>query len=470
MPRLTQLLQDDDATWRTEDPDDHPGTPLRVVTMRSESVASSQREAWLAKQVEAGCDVLLCHSGLVEVGLDLLAFPTILVYEIIFSTTRWQQAIRRSWRPGQTQEVRVIQLTYEQTMEARGLTLIATKAISSLMVEGKMPSAALNEHAQNSATTNLIMELYEQVVSEVEHGEHGESQNDGIHGTAGIAGHNPVAEALRTTFLALNRVEQETEQYIGAVDLPDEDDAGDREDADDGVFMESAQVVQSAHAPSAQEANTDNNAEWVADPDLTRVTTDTSLAGQQLTMADLWSAPLNALNATTDNTARAETSGDAVSAQSANSAAPGQHRVSWEEMRARLQAEAAARRTTRRRGSSTKPDASATASSGLWTMPSTLASPEGSRESPELFMAPLLPLQAGSDVPGQEPLCTTPSPETFSIDENSLSRAQQPTEDSAASVETSAVEDRSGGHASNEAVDSPDSPIEGNLGQLSLFG
>ena len=43
--------------------------------------------------------------------------------------------------------------------------------------------------------------------------------------------------------------------------------------------MESAQVVQSAHAPSAQEANTDNNAEWVADPDLTRVTTDTSLAG-----------------------------------------------------------------------------------------------------------------------------------------------------------------------------------------------
>ena len=167
LPRLTQLLQDDDAAWRAEDPDDHPGTPLRVVTMRSESVASSQREAWLAKQVEAGCDVLLCHSGLVEVGLDLLAFPTILVYEIIFSTTRWRQAIRRSWRPGQTQEVRVIQLTYEQTMEARGLTLIATKAISSLMVEGKMPSAALNEHAQNSATTNLIMELYEQVVAEV---------------------------------------------------------------------------------------------------------------------------------------------------------------------------------------------------------------------------------------------------------------------------------------------------------------
>lgn len=417
--------------------------------MRGESVASSQREAWLAKQVEAGCDVLLCHSGLVEVGLDLLAFPTILVYEIIFSTTRWRQAIRRSWRPGQTQEVRVIQLTYVQTMEARGLTLIATKAISSLMVEGKMPSAALNEHAQNSATTNLIMELYEQVVAEVEHGEHGKSQNDGIQETAGIAGHNPVAEALRTTFLALNRVEQETEQYIGAVDLPDEDDAGNREDADDGVFMESAQVVQSAHAPSAQEANTDNNAEWVADPDLTRVTTDTSLAGRQLTMADLWSAPLNALNATTDNIARAETSGDAVSGQSANSAAPRQHRVSWEEMRSRLQAEAAARRTTRRRGSSTKPDASATASSGLWIMP---------------------PLLAAPDVLGQEPPCTPPLPETPSIDESSVSRAQQPTEDSAAYVETSAVEDSSGGHASNEAVDSPDSPIEGNLGQLSLFG
>jgi hypothetical protein len=220
LPRLTQLLQEDDAAWRAEEPDDHPGTPLRVVTMRGESVASSQREVWLAKQVEAGCNALLCHSGLVEVGLDLLAFPTILVYEIIFSTTRWRQAIRRSWRPGQTQEVRVIQLTYEQTMEARGLTLIATKAISSLMVEGKMPSAALNEHAQNSATTNLIMELYEQVVSEVE------QRNDEDVATARQSTQQrTVAEALRTTFLALNHVEQEAEQYIdaGAVDLPDEE-------------------------------------------------------------------------------------------------------------------------------------------------------------------------------------------------------------------------------------------------------
>src|SRR6185312_9956404 len=146
--------------------------------------------------------------------------------------------------------------------------------------------AALNEHAQNSATTNLIMELYEQVVAEVEHGEHGESQNDGIQATAGIARHNAVAEALRTTFLALNRVEQETEQYIGAVDLPDE------EETEDEALLESAQVVQSAHAPSVQETNTDNNAEWVADPDLTRVTTDASLARQQLAMADFWSMPL----------------------------------------------------------------------------------------------------------------------------------------------------------------------------------
>ena len=407
LPRLTQLLQDDDIAWRAEDPDDHPGTPLRVVTMRGESVASSQREAWLAKQVEAGCHILLCHSGLVEVGLDLLAFPTILVYEIIFSTTRWRQAIRRSWRPGQTQEVRVIQLTYEQTMEARGLTLVATKAISSLMVEGKMPSAALNEHAQNSATTNLIMELYEQVVSEVEQG------SDATREMAGQStGQSTVAEALRTSFLALNRVEQEAEQYIGEADLSDEEN--DAEDADAEVFVESVQGMQPSHEPSLQDG-TGGTADWAEDPTgRARMATGTALFGQQLTTTDLWGASGSASNATPDHSTRVETSYKAPPVQPANPVISGQRHVSWEEMRARLQQEATLRRVNRRRSSSTKPDTPAIESGGLWAMSPTPSSIEGSREPPE-------------------PTITSPT-------------------------------------ASQSDSDAPDAPTEGDVGQLSLFG
>ena len=449
LPRLTQLLQDDDVAWRAEDPDDHPGMPLRVVTMRSESVSSSQREAWLARQVEAGCDVLLCHSGLVEVGLDLLAFPTILVYEIIFSTTRWRQAIRRSWRPGQTQEVRVIQLTYEQTMEARGLTLIATKAISSLMVEGKMPSAALNEHAQNSATTNLIMELYEQVVAEVEdvkHGDHCELQSD-----------SAVAEALRATFLALNRVEQEAEQYIGEADPSGE------EETEDEALLDSAQVVQSAHAPLVQEAIADNNAGWADVP--AQIRASAPLTGQHLTMADLWSVPSNAANAAPDNITRAGTTGKAASALSANPAVSGQRSVSWEEMRTRLQQETAARRA-KRRHSSSKPAMPAAESSDLWAMSPALSSSASSPKPSEPLMEPPSPLQTASDVPGREPSRTSLSPETASTDASRIPHAQQPTEESP-------VEESVEGHASTDAGNAPDasdSPTQGDVGQLSLFG
>ncbi|HEX2348423.1 MAG TPA: hypothetical protein VHI51_08310, partial [Ktedonobacterales bacterium] len=164
LPRLKALLEADDAAWReawraqsgamlrdgaatleitteVNAIDALPSARLRppsqrvqVAVLRSGTVASAQREAWLARTVEEGCDVLLCHSGLVEVGLDLLAFPTIICDEVIFSTTRIRQATRRSYRPGQTQPVRIYQLVYEHAMEARGLALIASKIKSSLMV------------------------------------------------------------------------------------------------------------------------------------------------------------------------------------------------------------------------------------------------------------------------------------------------------------------------------------------------
>jgi hypothetical protein len=200
-------------------------------------VAPGAREAWLAETVRQGCDVLLCHSGLVEVGLDLLAFPTIICYEVIFSTSRWRQAVRRSWRPGQTLPVRVAQFTYEQTMEARGLKLIATKALSSLLIEGKLPSEGLAAHAETSGTTSLIMELFEQVLDEER-----QEDNEGI------------VESVRRTFLDLAVAERETERYIdgnGALlDGADgADGADDTEDeVDDGAEGEDGWPVLSATA------------------------------------------------------------------------------------------------------------------------------------------------------------------------------------------------------------------------------
>src|SRR5882762_9207593 len=65
-------------------------------------------EAWYARQVRQGIQVVICHPKLVETGLDLLDFPTIIFYESGYSLHTLRQASRRSWRIGQRRPVRVL--------------------------------------------------------------------------------------------------------------------------------------------------------------------------------------------------------------------------------------------------------------------------------------------------------------------------------------------------------------------------
>ncbi len=180
-----------------------PTQRIRVAILRSGTVGTAGREAWLARTVEQGCDVLLCHSGLVEVGLDLLAFPTIVCAEVIFSTTRVRQATRRSYRPGQTQPVRVVQLVYDCSMEARGLQLIASKIKSSLMVEGKLPGEGLAAFGHFNGQSDLLLELARSVLADKEGG-----------------GARDVTGSLEVTFRELAVAEQEQDTYIGDVEVP----------------------------------------------------------------------------------------------------------------------------------------------------------------------------------------------------------------------------------------------------------
>src|SRR5581483_4283667 len=81
------------------------------------SVDTSKREAWYARQVKNGVQVVICHPKLVETGLDLLDFPTIIFYESGYSLHTLRQASRRSWRIGQKRPVRVKFLCQEGTMQ-----------------------------------------------------------------------------------------------------------------------------------------------------------------------------------------------------------------------------------------------------------------------------------------------------------------------------------------------------------------
>ena len=54
---------------------------FKVAVMKADAVPPERREAWVAKRVEEGVDVLVCHPQLVQTGLDLVEFPTVCWFE-----------------------------------------------------------------------------------------------------------------------------------------------------------------------------------------------------------------------------------------------------------------------------------------------------------------------------------------------------------------------------------------------------
>src|SRR5208337_238734 len=133
-------------------------TQKRDVTRRLESILTNEgirvsllttdvppeaREGWYERQLRAGVQAVICHPKLVQTGLDLIDFPTILFYETGYSIYVLRQASRRSWRIGQRLPVKVKYLHYAETMQESCLRLMGKKLLVSLAMEGKFSSEGL---------------------------------------------------------------------------------------------------------------------------------------------------------------------------------------------------------------------------------------------------------------------------------------------------------------------------------------
>jgi len=134
---------------------------IRTAVLKS-SVDTSKREAWYARQIEEGVQVVISHPKLVETGLDLLDFPTIIFYESGYSLHTLRQASRRSWRIGQRRPVRVKFLCYEGTMQTACLRLMGKKLLVALTMEGKFAGEGLqNIDEDDDMLSALARELVE---------------------------------------------------------------------------------------------------------------------------------------------------------------------------------------------------------------------------------------------------------------------------------------------------------------------
>lgn len=137
---------------------------LRQTGVRAEALRATlppeEREEWLERAVRRGVEVVVANPALVQTGLDLIEFPTLVFYETGYSIYLLRQASRRSWRIGQTKPVRVVYLCYRGSMQERALQLMARKLVSSLALEGKLSGDGLLALAEGSdVATELARSL-----------------------------------------------------------------------------------------------------------------------------------------------------------------------------------------------------------------------------------------------------------------------------------------------------------------------
>jgi len=142
---------------------------LRQAGVRAEALRATvppeEREEWLERAVRRGVEVVVANPALVQTGLDLIEFRTLVFYETGYSIYLVRQASRRSWRIGQTRPVRVVYLCYRGTMQERALQLMARKLVASLALEGKFSGEGLLALAEGS---DLATELARSLVKGLE--------------------------------------------------------------------------------------------------------------------------------------------------------------------------------------------------------------------------------------------------------------------------------------------------------------
>ena len=206
------------------------------------SVKPDKREAWVEDAVKQGCDVMLCHPRLVQTGLDLVQFPTIVWYETDYSVYTMRQASRRSWRIGQDNDVKVIYFAYSGTIQADALKLVARKTQSSLAVEGDLPEDGLATYGDSG--DDLMIELAKRLVDGSTDGESLEDVFEQAHSDEADAETFLVGEEWSTAEEA-NIEDSGTRLALpsGAVEILDKDGNVISTEAEDDFFKQHFAVV-----------------------------------------------------------------------------------------------------------------------------------------------------------------------------------------------------------------------------------
>ena len=146
----------------TRDIQDRVQMPLQANGLRVSilgcNVDPRKREEWIAKRVNT-IDALICNPRLVETGLDLVQFSSVVFFEIEYSLYTLWQSVRRVWRLGQTQPVKAIFSVYSSAMEATALALMGRKMKAAQLVYGDEVGGAIVPEEEGDFLTQLARDV-----------------------------------------------------------------------------------------------------------------------------------------------------------------------------------------------------------------------------------------------------------------------------------------------------------------------
>jgi hypothetical protein len=138
---------------------------LRAAGVQAEilrhDVPPRKRMEWVEHRLP---DVLIVNPRLVETGVNLIAYPTVIFDQIDYSLFTVWQAVRRTWRLGQEQPVKVIFLTYTMTgsvdpcMEERAVALVGEKIAAAQLLYGEEVSGAIVPDVEDSILEELAQD------------------------------------------------------------------------------------------------------------------------------------------------------------------------------------------------------------------------------------------------------------------------------------------------------------------------
>lgn len=123
------------------------------------SVSTEERMNWLEKQATLGTKVIICNMKLVEVGLDIIDWPTAIFYQGSYDIYTLRQAARRSWRIGQYRECRVKYFIAAGTQQQAQFEKILERRCHALLLEGRLDRSEMAKYIKDDSFSVLTRKI-----------------------------------------------------------------------------------------------------------------------------------------------------------------------------------------------------------------------------------------------------------------------------------------------------------------------